>query len=136
MNRTLIIILLVAALALAWWRMQPGDETVRRTQLLMGTVVEIVASGEHAPDAVDDAFAEMARRILSTHGMLLRLTTKVAALGGDSSLSGEVALCKVQSSKTLEFCAREASQILGGKSYLRDGKLLWSVCLLEFFGVS
>ncbi len=41
--------------------------------------------------------------------------------GNDDELSGIIALAKVQATKTLEFCAREASQILGGKSYLRRG---------------
>ena len=36
---------------------------------------------------------------------------------------GDLALLKVQASETLEFCAREASQILGGACYLRGGKV-------------
>ena len=36
-------------------------------------------------------------------------------------VAGQIALCKVQTSKTLEYCAREAGQILGGASYLRTG---------------
>jgi thiamine biosynthesis lipoprotein len=56
-------------MALSWWRLQPTDEAVRRTQLLMGTVVEIVAQGEQANEAIDAAFAEMARleKLLSRH---------------------------------------------------------------------
>ena len=69
MNRSLLIILIIALLALSWWRLQPDDEAVRRTQLLMGTVVEIVAQGDGANDAIDAAFAEMARleKLLSSH---------------------------------------------------------------------
>mmetsp|Transcript_142 Transcript_142/g.193 ORF Transcript_142/g.193 Transcript_142/m.193 type:complete len:224 (-) Transcript_142:13-684(-) len=37
-------------------------------------------------------------------------------------LSAMVAMTKVESTQTLEFCAREASQILGGRSYLRGGR--------------
>ena len=33
--------------------------------------------------------------------------------------AGDIAMLKVQATTVLEFCAREASQILGGASYLR-----------------
>ena len=59
MNRTLLIFLLVALVALSWWRLQPTDEGVRRSRLLMGTVVEIVAHGAPAEQAVDEAFGEI-----------------------------------------------------------------------------
>jgi|TARA_B110000114_G_scaffold184896_1_gene229954 acyl-CoA dehydrogenase len=36
---------------------------------------------------------------------------------------GDLAMLKVQASETMEFCAREASQILGGASYLRGSKV-------------
>lgn len=36
---------------------------------------------------------------------------------------GDLALLKVQCSQTMEFCAREASQVLGGASYLRDNRV-------------
>ena len=36
---------------------------------------------------------------------------------------GDIAMLKVQCSQTMEFCAREASQILGGASYLRDNRI-------------
>jgi thiamine biosynthesis lipoprotein len=63
-NRPLLIGLLVALLALSWWRLQPDDETIHRSQLLMGTVVEIMAAGMPSgklETAVDAAFAEIAR---------------------------------------------------------------------------
>lgn len=34
-------------------------------------------------------------------------------------IGGPIALMKVMCTKSLEFCAREASQILGGSSYIR-----------------
>lgn len=37
--------------------------------------------------------------------------------------AGDVALLKVQASETLEFCAREACQILGGASYFRGNRV-------------
>lgn len=42
--------------------------------------------------------------------------------GDEAKLGGQMAMLKVMSSKTLELCAREASQILGGASYTREGK--------------
>ena len=36
---------------------------------------------------------------------------------------GDIAMLKVMCSQTMEFCAREASQILGGASYLRDNRV-------------
>jgi alkylation response protein AidB-like acyl-CoA dehydrogenase len=38
------------------------------------------------------------------------------------SATGQCALAKVQASKTFEYCAREASQILGGSSIVKEGK--------------
>ena len=40
----------------------------------------------------------------------------------DEKLGALMALAKVQGGKLVEFCAREASQILGGNSCLRGGK--------------
>merc|ERR1712094_67447 len=39
----------------------------------------------------------------------------------DSALGSQAALLKVQASKTMEFCAREASQIFGGSSIVKEG---------------
>jgi len=71
-NRPLMIALCAGLLALTWWRLQPEDEEVRRSQLLMGTVVEIMAVGRETAQvegAVDAAFAEMARleQLLSSY---------------------------------------------------------------------
>ncbi|CAD7937628.1 unnamed protein product [Amoebophrya sp. A25] len=66
--------------------------------------------------------AEMTRQMLAAQCMNAALTSRVHRAGGDdSALGGEIALAKVNATKMLEFCAREASQILGGKSYLREG---------------
>ena len=35
---------------------------------------------------------------------------------------GAIALCKLQCTRTLELCAREASQILGGIAYTKGGQ--------------
>eukprot|EP00930_Biecheleria_cincta_P038052 TRINITY_DN26143_c0_g1_i1.p1 TRINITY_DN26143_c0_g1~~TRINITY_DN26143_c0_g1_i1.p1 ORF type:complete len:409 (+),score=59.91 TRINITY_DN26143_c0_g1_i1:31-1257(+) len=65
--------------------------------------------------------AEMARHIYATHGMLSTITQDIYSGTDIARTSGQSALAKVQATRTLEFCAREASQILGGKSYLRGG---------------
>ena len=36
-------------------------------------------------------------------------------------IARNVALTKAHASKTLAFCANEAAQILGGRSYVQDG---------------
>ena len=36
---------------------------------------------------------------------------------------GDIALLKVQASETMEFCAREAMQILGGIGYMRGSRV-------------
>ncbi len=40
----------------------------------------------------------------------------------DKSIARNVALLKVQCSKTLQYIAIEASQIFGGRSYVRGGR--------------
>jgi thiamine biosynthesis lipoprotein len=63
-NRPLIIGLLVILLIMTWWRLHPDEQEIRRSQLMMGTVVEIVAGGQSSTKletAVDAAFAEIAR---------------------------------------------------------------------------
>jgi thiamine biosynthesis lipoprotein len=78
--------------ALTWWRLQPEDQEIRRSRLMMGTVVEIVAGGQ-APDkldtAVNAAFAEIERldKLLSRHNP----GSDVSRLS-QSSKGGEVAI--------------------------------------------
>lgn len=51
-------------LALSWWRLQADGEELRRSRLIMGTVVEIMAGGEDPgvlDAAVEAAFSEMER---------------------------------------------------------------------------
>ncbi|EER15050.1 acyl-CoA dehydrogenase, putative [Perkinsus marinus ATCC 50983] len=62
--------------------------------------------------------AEMARRVLATHYYIENIAIQWPQ-SSQSELAGKVALLKVQATKTFEFCAREASQVLGGRSYLQ-----------------
>ena len=41
----------------------------------------------------------------------------------DDPNPGDIAMLKVQASETLEFCAREAMQILGGIGYMRGNRV-------------
>eukprot|EP00658_Telonema_sp_P-2_P047615 TRINITY_DN36227_c0_g1_i1.p1 TRINITY_DN36227_c0_g1~~TRINITY_DN36227_c0_g1_i1.p1 ORF type:complete len:413 (+),score=97.55 TRINITY_DN36227_c0_g1_i1:154-1392(+) len=66
--------------------------------------------------------AEMARMIESTHALLEQLAFQMDQGVKDQQLGKHTALAKVQASRTFEFCAREASQIFGGSSYVREGK--------------
>ncbi len=59
---------------------------------------------------------EMDRHINATRAWMEQLAWRVAQ--GDRPVA-ELAECKVQASLTMEFCAREAAQILGGASYIR-----------------
>lgn len=62
----------------------------------------------------------MKQQINATQAYAQHVTREVMA--GRSNYA-DLALLKVQASETLEFCAREASQILGGASYLRGSKV-------------
>lgn len=67
----------------------------------------------------------MARMIESTHNWLEFVTyqrIKMAKVEQDFLLGGPIALLKAQSTTTLDYCAREASQIFGGLAYTRGGR--------------
>ncbi len=59
--------------------------------------------------------AEMARHVFATQAMLDLLAWRVNQ--GDDVVA-DIALAKVQATTTLEYCAREAMQILGGAGYM------------------
>lgn len=63
---------------------------------------------------------EMKQRINATQAYLQYVNNQV--MDGCADF-GDIALLKVQASQTMEFCAREASQILGGACYLRGNKV-------------
>ncbi|WP_414728432.1 acyl-CoA dehydrogenase family protein [Zhongshania aliphaticivorans] len=64
--------------------------------------------------------AAMKQRINATQTYLQYITQ---AYIEDRLHPGDLAMAKVQASETMEFCAREASQILGGASYLRGNRV-------------
>ncbi|MBR9862245.1 MAG: acyl-CoA dehydrogenase [Rhodobacteraceae bacterium] len=65
-------------------------------------------------------FAEMARKINATQAYLEQCAFRVGA--GEKPIA-DLSLLKVQSTLTMEFCAREAMQILGGAGYLRGCRI-------------
>jgi len=64
---------------------------------------------------------EMASKVEGVHRMLENYCFQVKSGCADKDIGGYVAMMKVCASKTMEFCAREASQIFGGQSYTREG---------------
>nr|WP_323845593.1 acyl-CoA dehydrogenase family protein [Microbulbifer sp. GG15] len=64
-------------------------------------------------------FAQMLQRINATHSYLELCAW--AEQEGRLKVT-DVALLKVQATETLEFCAREAMQVIGGASYIRGGR--------------
>lgn len=64
--------------------------------------------------------ADMKQRINACQAMIQHCTREIGEGGVNA---GDLAMLKVQCSHTMEFCAREASQILGGASYLRDNRV-------------
>ncbi len=61
-------------------------------------------------------FSEMVRRVNASTAYLDHCAWRV--LQGDAPVA-ELSLLKVQASRTMEFCAREAVQILGGAGFMR-----------------
>ena len=61
-------------------------------------------------------FAEMARKIFATQAWLEQCVVRVKA--GETPVA-DLSLLKVQATLTMEYCAREAMQIMGGAGYMR-----------------
>jgi acyl-CoA dehydrogenase len=64
--------------------------------------------------------AEMKQRISATQAWLNHVSRRIQ-LGDENA--GDIALLKVQCSQTMEYCAREAMQILGGIGYMRGSRV-------------
>ena len=65
-------------------------------------------------------FAEMARKINATQAYLEQCTWRVQQ--GETPVA-DLALLKVQATLTMEFCAREAMQVLGGAGFIRGNRI-------------
>jgi len=69
--------------------------------------------------------ADMSRKVMAAYSYMMHVAycMNKDPLGfKDKSIARNVALFKVQATQTLEFCAREASQVFGGRSYVRGGR--------------
>lgn len=70
--------------------------------------------------AIRHKIVEMKQRINATQAYIQACTLAVIAGKPDA---GDIAMLKVQASQTMEYCAREAMQILGGAAYLRGNRV-------------
>jgi alkylation response protein AidB-like acyl-CoA dehydrogenase len=66
--------------------------------------------------------AEMVRQVEALQDFTERIAFLFSSGVADIRLGSMCALLKVQASKTVEYCAREASQIFGGNSIVKEGK--------------
>lgn len=64
--------------------------------------------------------AEMVQRVNATTAYLEQCAWRV--MQGETPVA-DLCLLKVQATQTLEFCAREATQIMGGAGYMRGGRV-------------
>merc|ERR1719324_2303948 len=73
---------------------------------------------------IQHKIGEMGRMCEATHSWLENITYQMNTMSKDEQnarLGGHIALLKVQTSKTAEFCARESLQVFGGAGYTRSG---------------
>jgi acyl-CoA dehydrogenase len=70
--------------------------------------------------AIRHKLAELRMRIDATQAWIDRCAWTVE---NGNAFPGDFALLKVQATRTMEFCAREAAQILGGASFVRGGRV-------------
>lgn len=66
--------------------------------------------------------AEMARLTEALQDNLERVAYQFSRGVADAKLGGQCAMLKVNGSRTFEYCCREASQIFGGSSIVREGR--------------
>lgn len=69
--------------------------------------------------------ANMAKLVEACQASLEALYFQIEHGAQAKDVGGPCALLKVQATNCLEYCVREASQILGGASFLRQGKGRW-----------
>jgi len=76
----------------------------------------------HQHQAIRMKLAEMAFRIESLQDNLEKVAYQFSQGVPDKEMGEMCALLKVNASRTFEYCAREASQIFGGSSIVREGR--------------
>ncbi len=70
--------------------------------------------------AIRHKLANMHRQIVATQALVDHCTYSVSQ---GTAQPGELALLKVQATQTMEYCAREACQILGGASFVKGSRI-------------
>jgi len=65
--------------------------------------------------------AEMIMRVESVQSHIEFLAWQMKSGESPLEVGGQLSLLKVLATRTMDFCARESSQIFGGNSYLRSG---------------
>jgi len=109
-------------------RLVIGVQAVRQCRLCIQDAIEFARTrqtfGKRLIDhqVVRHKIAEMARLTEAAWSMAESLAFTIEHKTPEAEVAGSMALFKVMASKTFELCAREASQILGGASYTREGK--------------
>jgi len=67
-------------------------------------------------------FAQMARRVEAAQAVVDQLAFSMVHGATPFQIGGPMALAKVECTSAAEYCVREASQVLGGASFVRGGK--------------
>ena len=68
--------------------------------------------------------ANMSRKVIAVQSLLERVAYQLKVdryMKSDKSIARNIALLKVTATNTLQYCTVEASQIFGGRSYVRGG---------------
>mmetsp|Transcript_2426 Transcript_2426/g.3354 ORF Transcript_2426/g.3354 Transcript_2426/m.3354 type:complete len:423 (-) Transcript_2426:176-1444(-) len=108
-------------------RMVIALQAIRQSRLCIQDAVEFARNRKTfgkpliSHQVIRHKIAEMARLTESAFSFAETLAYQLEN-GVHNEIGGSMALLKVMSSKTFELCAREASQIIGGSSYTREGK--------------
>eukprot|EP01046_Picozoa_sp_COSAG06_P082174 COSAG06_NODE_29234_length_560_cov_0.895879_1_plen_142_part_00 len=87
--------------------------------------------------AIRTKISKMTMAVESSHQMVEHMTYQMIHMDEEEQrimLAGMSALLKVQTCQTFEMCTREASQCMGGISYVRSGqgRKLVSLCRRSF----
>jgi alkylation response protein AidB-like acyl-CoA dehydrogenase len=72
---------------------------------------------------ISQKIGEMARQVEASHSWIEKITYNFETMGTMEQrlvLGGPIALMKAQCTRTFEYCAREAVQIMGGTGYTRS----------------
>jgi len=101
---------------------------IRAARILLSTSISFARERKTFGKKLSDSqvirhkFAQMARRVEAAQCVVESLAFSMSKGAGPADIGGPMALAKVECTQAHEYCAREASQVLGGASFLRQGK--------------